>query len=128
VAPKFAPETVMADPIGPDVADKLEMLGGMTTVNGDPLLVILPTVTLTFPLVALAGTLVEMLVMLQLVAVAATPLKLTVLVPWVAPKLLPVITTPVPATPDVGERPLIAGVKGTVQDPTSGNQPKCWPA
>jgi hypothetical protein len=44
-----------------------------------------------------------MLVLLQLVGVAGTPLKVTVLLPWVAPKPLPVIVTDVPVLPLPGE-------------------------
>jgi hypothetical protein len=52
-----------------------------------------------------------MLVALQLVGAAATPLNFTVLVPCVPPKLLPVIVTDVPTTPDVGLRLLMLGVE-----------------
>src|SRR6516162_4023878 len=50
-----------------------------------------------------------MLVALQLVAVAATPLNFTVLVPCVAPKFVPVITTGVPGRPEAGFKPAIVG-------------------
>jgi len=40
-----------------------------------------------------------MLVLLQKVGVVATPLNVTVLVPWDAPKLVPVIVTSVPTGP-----------------------------
>jgi hypothetical protein len=50
-----------------------------------------------------------MLVALQPVGVAVTPLNFTVLVPWVLPKFVPVITTDVPVTPDVGLNPVIVG-------------------
>jgi hypothetical protein len=56
-----------------------------------------------------------MLVALQLVAVAAVPLNFTVLVPWVAPKFVPVIVTDAPTAPDVGERLVILGVPSTVK-------------
>src|SRR5260221_707254 len=48
----------------------------------------------------------------QLVGVAAVPLNLTVLVPWVAPKFVPVIVTAVPTGPFVGDR--LVSVGGTV--------------
>ena len=51
-----------------------------------------------------------MLVALQLAGVAAVPLKVTVLVPWVAPKLVPVIVTDVPGGPDIGLRKVTTGV------------------
>jgi hypothetical protein len=60
------------------------------TVNTTALLATPPTVTTTFPVVALAGTDVTMLVTLQLVTVAAVPLNVTVLVAWEDPKSAPV--------------------------------------
>jgi hypothetical protein len=51
-----------------------------------------------------------MLVALQKVGVVETPLNFTVLVPCVLPKFVPVITTDVPVTPDVGLNPVIVGV------------------
>jgi hypothetical protein len=56
-----------------------------------------------------------MLVFVQLVGTASVPLKLRVLLPWLAPKFVPVIVTGVPTTPAFAERLVIAGVtaKGT---------------
>ena len=62
------------------------------------------------PLVAAAGTVAVMLVALHAVGVAATPLNVTVLVPWVAPKLPPVIVTNAATGPVVGLRLVIVGV------------------
>ena len=56
-----------------------------------------------------------MLVALQLVGVVAVPLNLTVLLPWVEPKLDPVIVTDAPTAPDVGERLVILGAGTTVK-------------
>jgi len=42
-----------------------------------------------------------MLVALQLVTKAEIPLNVTVLVPWVAPKLAPVMVTDAPTGPEV---------------------------
>jgi hypothetical protein len=50
-------------------------------VNVSPLLAVPETVTTTLPVVAAEGTVVAMLVELQLVAVAVVPLNLTVLLP-----------------------------------------------
>jgi hypothetical protein len=72
------------------------------TVNVKPLLPTPPTVTTTFPVVAPAGTVAVMLVVLHAVAVAAMPLNVTVLVPCVAPKFAPVIVTELPTAPEVG--------------------------
>lgn len=56
-----------------------------------------------------------MLVELQLDAVAVVPLNLTVLLPWVAPKFVPVIVTEVPTGPDVTERLVMLGAATTVK-------------
>src|SRR5260221_13233447 len=50
----------------------------------------------------------------QLVGVAVVPLNLTVLVPWVAPKFVPVIVTAVPTGPFVGDRLVTLGGTRTV--------------
>jgi hypothetical protein len=51
-----------------------------------------------------------MLVALQLKALPAlVPLKLTVLLPWLVPKLLPVMVTAVPTGPEVGDSPEMLG-------------------
>jgi hypothetical protein len=110
VAPKFAPAIVTLAPTNPDVGLKLVMLGpGEVTVKLTPLLATPPTVTMTFPVVAPAGTGVTMLVALQLVGVAVIPLNLTVLAPCVAPKFVPVIVTEAPNAPVVGFRLVIVG-------------------
>lgn len=85
------------------------------TVKLAPLLARPPTVTVTFPVVAPLGTVAAMLVLVQLVGVAVVPLKLRVLLPWLAPKLVPVIVTGVPTAPALIERLVIAGAtaKGT---------------
>ena len=73
---------VTAVPTIPDVGLRLVIVGaGSVTVKGEPLLATPPTVTTTFPVVAPVGTVVAMLVALQVVIVAAVPLKVTVLVP-----------------------------------------------
>jgi len=93
------------------------------TVKGMALLASLaapPTITTTFPEVAPVGTVVVMLVALQLVTVATTPLNVNVLVPCVDPKYAPVIVTTVPSGPDVGFILVIAGggVDGVTVKPT----------
>jgi len=75
-----------------------------------PLLATPFTVATTLPLVAPAGTVTVMLVLLQLVAVAGVPLKVTVLAPCVAPKFEPLRITEVPITPEVEFNPAICGV------------------
>ena len=103
VVPKLMPVIVTDWPTGPDVGDRLVMLGTVT-VKLTPLLAVPPTVTTTLPVVAPLGTGTTMLVALQLVGVAVTPLKLTVLVPLVVPKLVPAIVTDWPTGPDVSDR------------------------
>jgi hypothetical protein len=110
VAPKFAPAMVTAVPTTPEVGDKLLMLGAGSTVKLEPLLAYAPTVTTTFPVVAPLGTVVVMLVALQLLGVAVVPLNLTVLDPCVAPKFVPVIVTNALIAPEVGDRLEMAGV------------------
>jgi hypothetical protein len=116
VAPKFVPVIVTDVPTGPEVGDRLVMLGGTVTVNATPLLARPPTVTTTFPVVAPLGTAMVMLVPVQLAAVPAeAPLKVTVLLPWVAPKFVPVIVTAVPTGPDVSDRLVMLGGTVTVK-------------
>jgi hypothetical protein len=87
------------------------------TVKSTPLLATPPTVTTTLPVVAPAGTGTTILVALQfaeLVGFVGVPLKVTVLVPWVAPKFVPVIVTEVPTAPEVGLRLVMVGAGGVV--------------
>src|SRR5262245_37633698 len=109
VAPKLVPVIVTAVPIGPLVGDKLVIVGGTVTVKGMPLLTSPPTVTTTFPVVAPTGTGTMMLVADHAVGAPIVPLKATVLVPFVAPKLLPVMVTTVPTGPLAGVRVVILG-------------------
>jgi len=90
------------------------MIGAGNTVNEAPLLATPPTVTTTFPVVAPVGTGAAMLVGDQLVGVVAVPLNVTVLVPWVAPKLVPVIVTDAPTAPLVGASDVMLGAANTV--------------
>jgi hypothetical protein len=109
VAPKFAPFSVTTVPTTPEPGEKVLMIGALLTVNNAPLLDN-PTVTVTFPVVVPEGTGTTIFVSLQLVGVAILlGLKLIVLVPWVAPKSVPVMVTDVPITPAVGDK-VIAGV------------------
>jgi hypothetical protein len=86
-----------------------------TTVKPIPLLGTPEAETTTFPVVAPVGTVVTMLIALQLVGVASVPLKLTVPVPSVEPKFVPVIVTEVPTTPEVTERLVIFGADANVK-------------
>src|SRR5437667_8170472 len=88
VAPKLVPVIVTAVATGPLVGDRLVIVGVGSTVTkkAPPLLASPPTVTMTLPVVAPAGTGATMLVADQLVGVAVVPLNATVLLPCVAPK------------------------------------------
>jgi hypothetical protein len=113
VAPKFAPLIVTDVPTNPVAGFKPVMLGtGTVTVKPTPLLATPPTVTMTFPVAAPAGTGATMLVALQLVGIAVTPLNFTVLVPCVAPKFVPAIITEVPTGPEAGFRLVMLGTTG----------------
>src|SRR5580693_4411986 len=100
-------------PTGPDVGDRVVILGVGSTVNEEPLLAKPPTVTTMFPVAAPAGTVATIDVAPQLViVVAAVPLNVTVLVPCVEPKFVPVTVTDTPTPPDVGDTLVMLG--GTV--------------
>jgi hypothetical protein len=72
---------VTAAPTAPVVIERLVMLGAATTVKFAPLLFTPLANTMTLPVVAPDGTVVAMLVALQLVTVAVVPLNLTVPLP-----------------------------------------------
>ena len=82
VDPKFVPVMVTDAPTGPEVGDRLDMLGAVTTVNATPLLFTPLAFTTTFPVVAPVGTVATIEVALQLpIIVTAVPLKLREPVP-----------------------------------------------
>jgi hypothetical protein len=110
VVEKFVPVILTVDPTAPDVGDRLAIVGVGTTVKLTPLLDRLPTVTTTFPVVAPVGTIAVMLVVPVVELSAPVPLKYTE--DSLSEKFVPVITTAVPAGPDVGERLVIVGVGG----------------
>jgi hypothetical protein len=94
VAPKFVPVTVTLSATCATVGAADVTVGAGMTVNGNPLLGIVPfTDTTTLPDVAPTGTGTVMLVLLHAVDVAAVPLNVTVLVPCVARKFEPTIVT-----------------------------------
>jgi len=105
--PKLVPVIVTEVPIGPDVGDKLEMLGAGTTVKLTPLLATPPTVTTTLPVVAPVGTVAVMLAAPQELVLAVVPLNCTV--PALLPKFEPAITMDDPTAPLFGVRLVMLG-------------------
>src|SRR5689334_1091408 len=83
--------------------DGLRVVSDGVKVKTTELLALPFTVTTTLPVPAPVGTGAVMLVALQELGVAVTPLNVTVLVPFVAPKLVPVTVTPVPTPPEMGD-------------------------
>ena len=79
--PKFTPEIVTGVPTTPEVGLRFVMFGVGNTVKLAPSLDAPPTVTVTLPVVADAGTGTTMLASFQLIGVAATVLKATALPP-----------------------------------------------
>lgn len=113
VAAKPAPLMVTEVPTGPDVGERALMLG-FVTVNRNPLLACPPTVTTMFPVVAPAGTGTTIEVALQFMGAAVTPLNVMELVPWVAPKFVPVTLADVPIAPAAGMTLAMCGCVITV--------------
>jgi hypothetical protein len=112
VEPKFVPVIVTGAPTAADAGDRMAMAGVGNTVNAAPTLAMPFTVTTTLPVVAPAGTGATMVVAVQPVGAAAMPLNVTVLVPWVAPKFVPLIVTGVPAALDGGDTLVMLGGPG----------------
>jgi len=105
VGPNPVPLIVTEVPTEFAFGDKLLMKG--TTVKTTPLLARPPTLTNTFPVVAVLGTENVILPLFQLVGVIETPLRRTV--PCVVPKALPLIVTDVPTWPELGLRLVMLG-------------------
>jgi hypothetical protein len=112
----LVPVTVIVVPTPADVGDRLVMLGADTTVKVTPLLFTPAARTTTVPVVAPEGTGATMLVAVQLVGVAVVPLNFRVLLPWLAPKFVPVMVTDAPTAPEPGATPLMVGAPTTVKD------------
>jgi hypothetical protein len=107
LAPQLIPAGLLVTEPDPDPLSLTVNVN--VTVKVIPLLANPPTVTTTGPVVAPDGTGATIDVALQLVGVAAVPLKVTLFVPWVVPKLAPVIVTEVPVDPLLGAMLLIVG-------------------
>ena len=109
---------VITVPTAPEVGLRLVMVGeeGLT-VKLIALLANPPTMTTMLPVVAPLGTGATMLVALQLVGAATVPLKVTVLLPWLVPKLLPVVVITAPTAPEVGLKLVMLGAEGVTVKP-----------
>jgi hypothetical protein len=107
VAPKPVPSSSTTEPIGPEVGLRPLILG--VTVKVTPLLVKVPTVTVTNPVVARVGTATVIAVAVQGLPEPATLLKETELPAGDVPKFEPCTTTAVPVTPDVADRLVMTG-------------------
>ncbi len=113
VALKFVPEMVMVAPIAPLSGLKPEMVGDGSTVKLPALeMVTLLVVTVIGPVPAPTGTVVVMLVALELVTIAGTPLNVTLGVPV---KFVPVMVTVAPTAPLVGLKAAMVGEASTVK-------------
>ncbi len=106
LAPKFVPVITKPMSGGPCGIDKAVILG--VTVNKVWALP-LGVVTTRLPVLAPAGTAAKIAPGPQLLKVAVTPLNFTVLVPWVDPKLVPVMITTVPIGPLSGDAAVTVG-------------------
>ena len=120
VAPKLAPVIVTDVPTGPLVGARVVMLGaGPTTVKPTPLLA-----TTSDGDDDVAGHRArghrydDARGRPGRRRGDGVPLKVTVLVPWVAPKLVPVIVTDVPTGPLVGDRVVMLGAGPTTVNAT----------
>ncbi len=115
---KLVPVMVTAVPTAPLPGVKLLMVGvvvlAVVTVKLlDDVPVFVPTITVTFPVVAPVGTVVVIDVEVEAVTVAATPLNFTILLASNVLKLVPVMVTAVPTAPLVGVKPVTVGVGTT---------------
>jgi hypothetical protein len=112
--PKLYPLIVTEAPTGPEVGDRLRIVG--RTVNDFELLAATAvwTVTFTEPAVPTTGTSTSIEVEDQDTTDAVTLPNVTLLVPWFIPKLVPDIVTGAPVPPEVTESDVIEGVGKTL--------------
>jgi hypothetical protein len=111
--PKFVPVIVTTVAAGPNLGLKPVIIGvGNTVKLGTETRVTPLEVTDILPVMAPSGTIVVMLVALELVTTASTPLNCTA---GEVPKLVPVIVTVAPTAPLDGLNPVIFGVGNTVK-------------
>lgn len=112
---KFVPVIVTDAPTAPVAGVNDVIVGAMQpfTVKLFALVAVIPfTVTVIFPVVAPAGTVVVIDVAVLAVTTAVVPLKFTVLFGGVVLKLVPVIVTVAPMLPLAGVKLMMVGVGG----------------
>ena len=114
LVPVAATEKVTTSPKHPDVPEGcvlMDITGLAVTVKSVALVAVLPAmVTLIGPVVAPAGTVVVMDVVVLAVTTAVVPLNVTVLFAGVVLKLVPLMITDTPTGPEVGSKPEMVGV------------------
>lgn len=97
---------VTADPVSPELGVKLLIVGAPESVRTVKAVLVETeppgAVTEMGPVVAVAGTVTTICVVVAETIVAETPLKLTLFWPAVAPNPVPLIVTEVPTTPFCG--------------------------
>src|SRR6266566_3732614 len=96
-------------PTGPEVGDRLVMLGGVVSVKVTTLLARQARVTSTLPVAAPLGTGATMLVALQLVGVAAVPFMVSELSPQRDLHSFPARGSDELTGPEVGDRLVMLG-------------------
>jgi hypothetical protein len=113
--PKYIPLIVTVDPTAPEAGNKPVMLGVGRTMKLTPLLLTPLADTTTLPVVAPAGTVATIVVLLALLRVAVVPLNVTALVAILVPKFVPVMVTTAPTAPEVSDKLVILGAGTTVK-------------
>ena len=108
----MVPVIVTPVPTPPEMGVKVVMVGAGTVKLVPEVPVPTAVVTLMGPVVAPAGTLVEMVVAVLVTMRAGTPLKVTAVA---LPRLVPVMVTVVPTSPEVGVKLVMEGGPITVK-------------
>ena len=114
VAPKLVPTMVTDVPTTPLLGVTLVMPGATVKLTG---VLETPSTVITIgadPAGRVLGTGTTIVVPFQLLGVAAVPPNVNVLLPWLAPKSVPVMVIAVPADARLGDTALIPGT--TVKD------------
>ena len=113
---KFDPVIMTVAVSAPLAGFRLVIVGVGNTLKLTPLIKVTPlTITEMGPVVAPAGTVVAILLVVELVTTPATPLNNTILFAGVVLKLVPLIVTGVPTAPLVGLKPVKVGDGNTVK-------------